>query len=421
MASVSLSADGRLALSGSNDETMRLWEVATGRCLRTFEGHTGTVTSVSLSADGRLALSGGWDKTLRLWEMPGERYLCPLRPSRIRSQADMSQTETQAVALLLQAEHAYQETDIVTALNLVRQVRALPGWERSPKSMEMWRRLSLQCSRVGLHSSWLARTLQDHMDRVTSVSLSADGRLALSGSDKTVRLWEVATGRCLRTFQGHTGLVSSVSLSADGRLALSGSDDHTLRLWEVATGRCLRTFQEHAGDVWSVSFSADGRLALSGGFPKTVRLWEVTTGRCLRVFTGHTDWVWSVSLSADGRFALSGSWKMVRLWELDWELEARDPADWDEGAGPYLETFLTQHTPYAGVLPHDRHPSEQEIQQALTRRGRPTWTEQDFQELIRHLQDVGYGWLRPEGVHRKLEEMARSWNGPPPLKWMPDD
>jgi WD40 repeat protein len=67
--SVCLSADGRWALSGSTDKTLRLWEVATGRCVRTFEGHTQPVTSVCLSADARWALSGSWDKTLRLWEL----------------------------------------------------------------------------------------------------------------------------------------------------------------------------------------------------------------------------------------------------------------------------------------------------------------------------------------------------------------
>jgi hypothetical protein len=103
------------------------------------------------------------------------------------------------------------------------------------------------------------------------------------------------------------------------------------------------------------------------------------------------------------------------LWELDWELEARDPVDWDNGALSYLEVFLTQHTPYTGVLPHWRKPFPWEIQQALTRRGKPTWNEQDFQDLLRQLQYGGYGWLQPEGVRRKLGEIANSWQGPPPF------
>jgi hypothetical protein len=255
---------------------------------------------------------------------------------------------------------------------------------------------------------------------MSSISLSEDGRWALSGSggfgDENVLLWEVATGQCLRTFQGHTAQVTSISLSADGRWALSGSWDKTLRLWEVATGRCLRTFKGHTRSVESVWLSRDKRWALSGSSDDTVRLWEIASGKCLHIFQGHTGTVNSICLSKDGRFVLSGgNDETLRLWEFDWELEARAPADWDEGARPYLETFLTLHTPYTATLPQGREPSEEEIQPALSRRGRPSWNEQDFQELVQQLQYAGYGWLHPEGVRRELERMAQHWQKPWPL------
>ena len=307
-------------------EQVQSGAIPLGCCMRTFTGHTRSIWSVCLSTDERWVLSGGDDQTMRLWEIASGQCLC-----------------------------------IFTG----------------------------------------------HESRVNAVCLSVDGRWALSGSgnaqkdrnkDNTVRLWEVATGRCLRTFTGHTSEVTSVCLSTDGRWALSGSDDKTIRLWEVATGRCLRTFTDHAAGVTSACLSSDGRWVLSGSEDQTVRLWETSTGRCLRTFTGHTKEVTSVYLSGDGRWALSGSEdETMRLWELDWELEAHNPADWDTGALPYLELFLTLHSPHAGMLKH---------------RGKPIWNEQDFQDLIRQLQYVGYGWLRPEGVRRKLEEMAGSWRGP---------
>jgi WD40 repeat protein len=196
-------------------------------------------------------------------------------------------------------------------------------------------------------------------------------------------------------------------LSPDGRFALSGSFDHTLKLWEVESGHCLRTFEGHTDWVESVCLSADGHYALSGSKDKTLKLWEVASGRCLRTFEGHTDNVSSVCLSADGRYALSGCHdKTLKLWALDWELEDQAPADWDAGARPYLETFLTLHTPYAATLPADRQPSEEEVTLALTRRGKPTWTKEDFSQLLYTLGCAGYGWLRPEGVRRELEKMA---------------
>jgi hypothetical protein len=82
-----------------------------------------------------------------------------------------------------------------------------------------------------------------------------------------------------------------------------------------------------------------------------------------------------------------------------------------------LINFLTQHTPYATDLPTEGTPSAEQIQLALTRRGKPSWVEDDFQQLLHTLGCAGYGWLRPEGVKRELEKMAANWQGPPPLPW----
>jgi hypothetical protein len=100
------------------------------------------------------------------------------------------------------------------------------------------------------------------------------------------------------------------------------------------------------------------------------------------------------------------------VWFLDWDLEDNEPADWDEGARPYLEMFLSAHEPYAGELPAGRTPTDEEIVRALTREGRPVWTEDDFHQLLHTLGCAGYGWLRPEGVRRELAKMTAEWKGP---------
>jgi serine/threonine protein kinase len=170
---------------------------------------------------------------------------------------------------------------------------------------------------ITIQTMGLVRIFEGHSNGVRSVSFSADGKYAISGSDdKTLKLWEVSTGQCLRTFEGHSDDVNSVCLSADGRYALSGGGD-TLKLWEVSTGQCLDTMEEHNGPVNSVSFSADGEYVLSGSDDKTLKLWDVSTGWCLRTFKGHSERVTSVCLSADGKSAISGSWdKKVKLWNL---------------------------------------------------------------------------------------------------------
>jgi WD40 repeat protein/serine/threonine protein kinase len=414
--------DGRYFLSGGADRTLKLWETATGQCLRTFEGHAGVVTSAAFGAGGRHALSGNTDETLKLWDL--------------------------ATGQCIQTFAGHKEV-VTTA--------ALSGDERLALSGSADRTLRLWDTATGRS----LRTYQGHTDPVQTLAWSTDGRLVFSGGAQflirneserlftsgQMKLWDLATGRCLPTFEGLTDAVTSVCLSGDGRLALSGSGravlDHKtgrftqsgqLALWEMATGQCLRTFEGHAGAVTSVALTADGRHALSGGTDKALKLWESATGQCLRTFQGHTDAITAVAVSPDGRYAISASAdRTIKLWVLDWELEDNAPADWDDGALPYLESFLTQHTPYAGRMRFERKRTlkeignlplsqlfrpvgtDEELTQALTRRGKASWTHEDLEGLLHTLGCAGYGWLRPEGIQQKLELLARTWNGPPAL------
>jgi GTPase SAR1 family protein len=114
-----------------------------------------------------------------------------------------------------------------------------------------------------------------------------------------------------------------VAWSPDGRLALSGAGDRTVRVWDATTGRCLRVLEGHSGEVLSVAWSPDGRLALSGAGDRAPRVWDATTGRCLRVLEGHSDEVLSVAFSPDGRLALSAASNGVwRVWNLEASPEA---------------------------------------------------------------------------------------------------
>ncbi|HEX8199650.1 MAG TPA: protein kinase, partial [Isosphaeraceae bacterium] len=214
---VSLSGDGRLALSISEDWTLRLWAVDTGRCLRSFEGFRWLVTSACLSYDGRLALTGGRDNKLRLWEVGSGRCL----------------------------RSFVGHTGAVTSVCLSSDGRlALSG--SSDETFRLWEADTGQCF----------RSFNGHMGLVTSVCLSGNVQLAMSGDlDHKLRLWEVNTGRCIRTFEGHTATLMSVCLSGNGRFALSADRNNKLRLWEVDTGRCLRSFEE---PVNSFCLSQDG-------------------------------------------------------------------------------------------------------------------------------------------------------------------
>ncbi|MDR1912638.1 MAG: caspase family protein [Helicobacteraceae bacterium] len=239
--SVAFSADNRYVLSGSDDNTVRLWDIKTGKEIRRFTGHSSSVYSVAFSADGKYALSGSGDKTVRLWDIKTGK--------EIRRFTGHS-SSVYSVAFSFDSRYALSGS--------------------ADKTVRLW----------DIKTGKEIRRFTGHSDWVSSVAFSADGKYALSGSyDETVRLWDTQTGKEIRRFAGQgDGRIYSVAFSFDGKYALSGSGDKTVRLWDIQTGREIRRFTGHSSLVNSVAFSSDSKYALSGSDDQTVRLWDIQTG-----------------------------------------------------------------------------------------------------------------------------------------------
>jgi WD40 repeat protein len=315
VASVAFSPDGKVLASGSDDLTIKLWDVARGRELRTLTGHTGVVFSVAFSPDGKVLASSGWDQTA-LWDVASGRKLRTLTGHTGLTVA----FSPDGKAL---ASGGYDKTITLWDVASGRKLRTLTGQASvafSPdgkvlasgsgddKTIKLW----------DVASGRELRTLSGHFDEVKSVAFSPGGKvLASGGKDTTIKLWDVASGRELRTLSGHTNGVESVALSPGGKVLASGSWDHTIKLWDVATGRELRTLAGHTDDVTSVAFSPDGKVLASGSDDKTVKLWDVASGRELRTLSGHTSGVASVAFSPDGKVLASGSDEQtIQLWDV---------------------------------------------------------------------------------------------------------
>jgi WD40 repeat protein len=184
------------------------------------------------------------------------------------------------------------------------------------------------------------RILQGHTRPVMAVAISPDGQHIVSGgSDGTVRVWDLASGRLERTPEGHTGKVEAVAVTADGRI-VSGGDDHTVRVWHLASGHLERTLKRHTGRVVAVAVTADGQHIVSGSDDGTVRVWNLASGSLKRTLEhtleGNTGRVVAVAVTPDGQRIVSYSRDAARA-------ESSTGQVWDLASGR-LERTLAGHT-----------------------------------------------------------------------------
>jgi WD40 repeat protein/serine/threonine protein kinase len=161
------------------------------------------------------------------------------------------------------------------------------------------------------------RTLTGHTHEVWSVVFSPDGsRLASASYDRTIKVWDTANGRELLKLKGHTKGLTSVAFRPHGRLLASASYDGTIKIWDTANGQELRTLQGHTGAATSVAFSPDGGRLASGSGDETIKIWDTASGEGLRTLRGHTSQVSSVAFSPGGsRLASAGADQTIKIWD----------------------------------------------------------------------------------------------------------
>ena len=266
--------DSRMVVSGSEDGTIRLWDVATSSSLRTMDSRDGCYW-LALAPDGRLlAATGGPSGTnphaIVLWDLAtGRRFKTLKEPEEYVGVPVFNPGSSQTLAtsshvwnIASGAEvRAYPDHSIYAFSADQRVVVALgPG-----KTVDVLDRESGKPIHTFTVDSFFEQSL----------SLSPDGRfLAGVAGEKRIAIWDVTTGQTLRTLTVRSGL-RVIQFDRDGSALASGGDEGTIELWETGTGHLLRTLPGHKGGTNTIAFSPDGRWLASGGADGIVRVWPL--------------------------------------------------------------------------------------------------------------------------------------------------
>jgi WD40 repeat protein len=237
-------------------------------------------------------------------------------------------------------------------LNLIGHLRATVS--RRQDSMIMLKRMLNKCMQMFKATQHvfpikydleqaggaLQAILYGHSGTVISVCLSSDNKKIISGSwDKTIKIWDAATGVCERTLDGYNSYATAVCISSDNKMIVSGSKDKTIKIWAAATETSKRTFEGHNSSVILVCISSDGKRIISASIDRTIKIWNAATGECERTLEDLRSFVISVCISSDDRHIISGSiYGTTKIWDAATRVCERTVYD---HSGPVISVCLS--------------------------------------------------------------------------------
>lgn len=298
--SVAISPNGQILASSSNDQTIKLWNLPTGKLLYTLAGHSSMVTSVAFSPDGKTLASASnlavGDGNIKLWNV---------------ETGTLQQTLGKGLLNLRVSCVTFSPDGNTLASGNI------------DATIKLWQ----------LNSGRLHNTLKGHGWDVNSVAFSRNGKILVSGGlDGAIKIWNWRTGELLHTlnrpspsdiigslvswFDSSVGVIWSVAISPDGQIIASGGSEQPIMLWNSETGKLVRILTGHSGRVNSVTFSPNGKLLASGGDDNTLRIWNYQTGELLQTLE-HLSPVYCVTFSPDGQTLVGGSAdSTIKLWRI---------------------------------------------------------------------------------------------------------
>jgi WD40 repeat protein len=337
---VNFSPDGKYLASSGFDNTIRIWNLETGECLQTITAHSNWVGSVQFSPDGERLLSASCDRTVRIWRLPDGKCLCVLRGHtqwvwRAFWSPDGKQvascSEDQTIRIWDVETHTCLHT-LQGHSSRVWGISFSPDGQTLASSSEdqtirLWQVSNGHCvANIQGYTNWVKTVAFSPTDQAIAkrccdsealASLRASAQIATGHKDRTLRVWDANSGKCLWELKGHTRGLPAVAFHPNGEMLASGSEDTTIKIWNLSHGGCVRVFEGHTNEVWSLNFSPDGMTLASSSFDQTIKLWDVGTGDCRKTLEGHSDRVAAVRFNPQGTILASGSDDhTIKLWDI---------------------------------------------------------------------------------------------------------
>ncbi|AFZ21799.1 protein kinase domain-containing protein [Allocoleopsis franciscana] len=288
VSSIAISSDGQLIASGSEDKTIKVWNLGTGQLLRTLTGHSEGIRSAAISPDGKWLASGGDDKTIKLWNLDTGKLLRTLTG----------------------------HSDIVQSVTISPDGKLIASGSND-KTVKLW----------NLETGQEIRTLTGFSYFVVSVAISPDGQTLVSGADK-IYLWHLPTGNLISTISDPSGnVIPSLAMTPDGETLVSGSNWGKFSLWNLrnllkgckGVQPCRPTqivSGSNGGWVQSLAISPDGKtLATGSDRENTIKLWNASTGEPRITISNRSTSVESLAFSPDGKtLVTNGEDGKIELW-----------------------------------------------------------------------------------------------------------
>jgi WD40 repeat protein len=336
---LSISADGRLALSAGTDGTLRVWNLEL-QGIRQFPTDGQSLNAVAVNDNGSLLLTATGPGEVTLWDVPEGEVIRRFGAGALAPHCLVFGPGTYQIALACDADLGADPEEswfVLWDLTTGEEIRRFQGHVAGMRALAFLPdgRSALAGSQgypdysVGdlilwdLESGQIIRHFDLDHD-VTHITISADGSQALTSSatDLVAILWDVATGRQVRRFEGPSPLLN-VAFGPREFTVLAASWDGSVVVWDIETGEILRSYKGHEAPVWGLDVSRDGRFVVSGSEDGVVILWDYETGQELRRADAHTGAAIDVAFHPDSRSVFSIGWDgaLIEWQNLDPSLE----------------------------------------------------------------------------------------------------